>query len=210
LNESEMYSDFMLPKEAINRDTKRISKSCWDFISNCDIIIGHNFSSFDSRYINTEFLMHDLPPLKYGIIDTLTTAKQNMRFDSNKLAFINKKLGIRNKLDNDGFPLWSACSNGDEEALKTMKNYCEGDIYSTEELFYKLRPYVKNFNVALYNQIDTMVCPVCGSDNISPEGNYFTSSGKWVSYRCQDCKCVSRGKENLLSKDKKKSLLVNS
>ena len=210
LNESDIYSDFMVSKEAINRDFERITKSCWEFISKCDILIGHNLSQFDRKYINTSFLIHDLPPLKYTVIDTLLVARQNMRFDSNKLSFINKKLGIRNKLENDGFPLWSSCSDGNVESLKIMQNYCEGDIYSTEELFYKLRPYIKNFNIALYNEIDSKICPVCGSDNLKSEGYYFTPSGKWTSYRCQECKCISRGKENLLSKDKKKNLLINS
>jgi len=210
LNESEIYSDIMTSKEAINRDVSRIAKSCWDFMSQCDVIIGHNMASFDAKHINSAFLECNLPPLKYITVDTLIVAKANFAFSSNKLAFLNKKLGIRDKLSNEGFPMWAKCSRGEEEALATMKGYNEGDIYSTEELFYKIRPYVRNFNVALYNQIDTRVCPVCGGDSLEPEGHYYTSAGKWISYRCQDCKCVSRGKENLLSKDKKKSLLINS
>jgi len=210
LNESEIYSDFMTSQEAIHRNTSRIAKSCWDFLSTCDYVIGHNFQSFDSRYINTEFLMHNLPPLKYGIVDTLSVAKQNMRFDSNKLSFINKKLGIREKLSNDGFPMWSASSDGNSEALKNMEDYCRGDITSTEDLFFKLRPYIRNFNVALYNEIDVFQCPVCGSTNLKEEGFYFSNAGKWISARCLDCKCISRKKQNLLSKEKKKSLLVNS
>jgi len=33
-----------------------------------------------------------------------------------------------------------------------MLEYNEGDISATEELFYKLRPYVRGFNIALYNE----------------------------------------------------------
>jgi len=212
LNEPEMYSDFMTSEESIIRDTERISKSCWNFISKSDYIIGHNFAGFDAKYINTEFLKHNLPPLKYGVVDTLSVAKQNMRFDSNKLSFINKKLGIREKISNEGFPLWSKCSDGDKESLEIMQNYCEGDILATEDLFYRLRPYVKNFNVSLYNNLDNaMQCPVCGSTNLNIEGYYYTgNSGKYESVRCLDCKCISRKKQNLLGKEKKKNLLVNS
>lgn len=210
LNESEMYSDIMTSKEAIQRDDGRIAKSCWEFVSNCDVIIGHNFQSFDAKHFNTAFLKYGLPPLKYTIVDTLLVAKQNFSFSSNKLAFINKKLGIRDKLSNEGFSLWRDCSNGKEDALKEMNEYNIGDIYSTEELFYKIRPYVRNFNVALYNEIDTPICPVCGSDKLHNEGFYYTSSGKWESVRCEDCQCISRRKNNLLGKEKKKSLLINS
>jgi hypothetical protein len=210
LNESEMYFDILTSDEAKNRDTSRITKSIWEFLSKANFVIGHNFSQFDSRYINTEFLKHGLPPLKFTIVDTLTVAKQNFRFSSNKMKYINDQLKIRNKVDNSGFVLWRACSEGNQESLNTMLEYNIGDIGATEELFYKIRPYVRNFNVALYNEIDEEQCPVCGSINLKEEGFYYTSAGKWQSVRCEDCKCVSRKKQNLLTKEKKKSLLINS
>ncbi len=210
LNESKMYSDILTPKEVKNRDTSRIAKSIWEFLSTADVVIGHNYSQFDVKYINTEFLRHNLPPLKYTIVDTLQVAKQNFRFSSNKMKFLNDQLGIRNKIDTSGFELWRLCDQGDEKALKEMLEYNIGDIGATEELFYKVRPYVRNFNVALYNTLETEQCPVCGSVNLKESGYYYTSAGQWESIRCQDCKCVSRRKTNLLTKTKKKALLINS
>ncbi len=210
LNESEIYSDILTSEEAKARDTSRITKSIWKFLSKADFIIGHNFSQYDVKYINTEFLRHDLPPLKFGIVDTLVVAKQNFRFSSNKMKYINDQLKIRNKIDNSGFVLWKACSEGDQESLNIMLEYNIGDIGATEELFYRLRPYIRNFNVALYNDIEAEQCPVCGSTNLVSEGFYMTSAGKWESVRCQNCKCISRKKQNLLTKEKKKSLLINS
>ena len=210
LNEPEMHSDIMTSKEAKERDASRITKSCWEFLSQADIVIGHNMVGFDAKHANTSFLEYGLDPLKYIIVDTLLVARKNFNFVSNKLEYINQKLGIRNKIENDGFPLWKACSNGDSKALKTMLDYNIGDIGSTEELFYKLRPYVRNINVALYNEILTSQCPVCGSTDLKSEGEYYTPAGKWESVRCQDCRAISRKKENLLEKDKKKSLVINS
>lgn len=210
LNESEVYSDILTSGEAKKRDTSRITKSIWEFLSKAQVVIGHNFSQFDVKYINTEFLKHGFPPLKFTILDTLVVAKQNFRFSSNKMKFLNDQLGIRNKEENSGFPLWRGCSDGDKDSLDTMLHYNIGDIGATEELFYKVRPYVRNFNVALYNEIIEKQCPVCGSTELTEEGEYFTSAGKWISYRCSNCKAISRGKENLLNKDKKKSLLINS
>lgn len=210
LNGSEISSDVMTPDEARERDTKRITKSIWDFLHKADVVIGHNYSGFDVKYINTMFLKHGLPPLKYIIVDTLAVAKQNFRFASNKMKYINDQLGIRNKVDNDGFPLWKACSEGNKDALDTMLEYNEGDIGATEELFYRLRPYVRNFNVALYNEVESEQCPVCGSEKLHEEGRYYTPAGMWVSVRCSDCQCLSRRKQNLLTIEKKKRLLVNS
>ena len=210
LNEVKMFSDILTPKEAISRDSKRITKSIWDFLNSCDVVVGHNFDGFDNKIINSAFLLYDLPPLKFTVVDTLKIARQNFRFLSNKLKFINQKLGIKQKVENDGFSLWKECSEGNSIALKTMLDYNIGDIFSTEELFYKIRPYVRNFNVALYNEITDPQCPVCGSKNLKTEGWYYTPAGKWESVRCANCQCISRKKKNQLDKDKKKSLLINS
>ena len=208
LNSHETHSDVMTSKEASIRDSERITKSIWEFLHKADVVIGHNYAGFDVKYINTEFIKHNLPPLKYIVIDTFLIAKQNFRFASNKMKYINDQLGIRNKIDNDGFPLWKGCSDGDEESLKTMLEYNEGDIGATEELFYRIRPYVKNFNVALYNEMETEQCPVCGSERVKHEGWYYTPAGMWESVRCDNCACLSRKKENHLDKEKRKTLLV--
>jgi DNA polymerase III epsilon subunit-like protein len=200
----------MTPKEAKERNSERVVKSCWEFLSKCNVVIGHNFQSFDAKRLNTAFLHYGLAPLKYIVIDTLLIARQNFHFDSNKMKFINDSLGIKGKLDNDGFPLWKACDNGDAQALKNMLEYNEGDIESTEDLFYTFRPYIRNFNVALYNEIEEEQCPVCGGTDLKTEGYYYTSAGKWESVRCNNCKCISRRKTNLLSKEKRKGLLINS
>jgi DNA polymerase III epsilon subunit-like protein len=210
LNGHEIVSDILTPEEAKSRDTKRITKSLWEYLSGCDIVIGHNYSKFDVKHINTEFLKHGLDPLKYLIVDTLAVAKQNFRFDSNKMKFINGVLGIRNKIDNDGFPLWVACDNGDPEALATMLEYNEGDLGATEDLFYKVRSYIRNMNIALYTSRETSMCPICGSTEVSIEGSYHTPAGLWTSYRCEKCRSLTRGKYNHLTASKKKILRINS
>jgi hypothetical protein len=208
LNEDEIYSDILTSKEAPKKNDKRIVETCHEFLSKCDIVIGHNFLAFDGKILSGQFLTYGLEPLRYITVDTLVVAKSNFRFSSNKLKFINDKLGIRNKHDNDGFELWKQCHKGNQESLNKMLAYNLGDIVATEDLFYKIRPYVKNFNVALYNEIDRYQCPVCGSENLNISGYKYLSSGKYESVRCLDCGSLSRTKNNLLSKYKRKSLLV--
>jgi hypothetical protein len=210
LNESEIFSDILTPEEAPLKSDERIVKSCWEFLSKCDYVIGHNWNSFDGRILNTMFLQYGLPPIKYIAIDTYLVAKQSFRFTSSSLKFINQKLGIRDKISNEGILLWAACHRGEKKSLDEMMAYNIGDIMSTEQLFYRVQPYVKNLNVALFNEINEYQCPVCGSTNLKEEGFYWTSAGKWQSLRCSDCGCVSRKKQNLLDKEKKKSLLINS
>lgn len=211
LNGSELFSDVLTPEEAVNRDVSRLAKSCWNFLSTADVVIGHNFSGFDVKYINMAFLQNDLPPLKYIIVDTLQVARQNFRFSSNKMKFINDQLGITNKIEHSGFRLWRECSEGNPEALKIMEEYNRGDIGATEDLFYKVRSYVRNFNMALYNEIEERQCPICGNTElIAEEKPYYTPAGKWEALRCPNCKSLNRGKTNMFTADKKKSLVINS
>lgn len=211
LNDPTMYSDVLTPEEALEKDDERITKSCWDFISQCDVVVGHNLMDFDSKVMSTFFLKYGLPPLKYVMVDTLKIARRHFRFGSNKMAYINRRLGIREKIENEGFPLWRKCREGDADALATMLEYNEGDILATEDLFYKIRPYAhSSFNVALYNEIEEQQCPVCGNTDLKRVGWYVTPAGRWDSLRCTNCTGVFRGKTNHLTKEKRKSLLVNS
>lgn len=210
LNGSKVYSDILTPDEAKARDTRRITQSVWDFLYKADVVIGHNYNAFDRKYINTMFLKNGLPPLKYTVVDTLEVARRNFKFASNKMKYLNEQLGVRTKIENDGFPLWKACSEGEKHALEVMLEYNEGDVGATEDLFYKLRPYVKNLNVALYNEETRQQCPTCGSENLQIDGWYYTPAGKWESIRCMNCGALTRSKWNEFDAEKRKSLLVNS
>jgi hypothetical protein len=211
LNDSKVYSDILTPDEIFKQDEERIVKSCWNFMNKCNIIVGHNLISFDGKLMNTFFLKYGLPPLKYVSVDTLLVAKSNFRFSSNSLSFINRQLGIRDKISNDGFVLWRRCFEGDTKALNEMLDYNIGDISATEELFYRLRPYVKNINIALYNDSLESQCPSCGETRVTITGKtYPTSAGLYEELRCDTCGALSRRKQNLLSLEKRKSLLINS
>ena len=205
LNHSEVYGDVLSPKEAVNRNPKRISLSAYDFISQCQIVIGHNWINFDGKTLNNYFLMY-ANPVRYQVIDTLQVARNNFKFMSNKLSFINEKLGIRNKVDNSGFSLWKGCSEGDKKSLQTMMDYNFGDILATEELYYKLRSFIPNHpNLAKYNEIEDEQCPVCLGTELNVEGVYYTK--QYESLRCSNCGSISRRKSNLFSKNKRKNLL---
>jgi len=210
LDSPKMYSDILTPDEAIHRDTSRITQSVWDFLKQADIVVGHNFHGYDSKIINTNYLEHNLGPLKPIIIDTLLVAKNHFRFSSNKLQFINRKLGMRDKMDTGGFQLWKDCHYGDPVALQKMMSYNIQDIYSTEDLFHKFKPYIRNINIGLYTESDETVCPTCGSASLHDEGSYYTPAGKWTAVRCEVCQSLSRRKANLLTVKKRKGLLVNS
>lgn len=210
LHSSQMYSDVMKPSEAKKYDSKRITISIMKFLNTCDIVIGHNWSNFDGKIVNSELMYYELNPVKYRAIDTYTLLKSHFRETSYKLADINKKYGIRDKISNEGMPLWRKCAEGDEEALATMLNYNEGDILATESLFWKIQPYVNNSipNFGTYQDGVSKACH-CGSSEFTREKmNWFTNQAEYERFRCNNCGAVHRGKKNLLSKEKRASIMV--
>lgn len=209
LNSPDTYSDILTSEEALKRDAKRITLSAWEFLNGVDIVIGHNWNGFDGKVLNTNFLMY-ASPVYYRSIDTYQVAKSNFRFSSNSMEFINNKLGIRNKISNDGFPLWKECDNGNSEALATMLEYNIGDIFATEQLYYKVRPFIKNHPaLSLYSFIDKTRCPTCLSEDLVDQSKFvFTNSSKYLSYKCNNCGAIHRDRASLTEKDERRMLLV--
>jgi len=93
-------------------------------------------------------------------------------------------------------------------ALEEMEIYNIQDVEVLEEVYLKLRPYIKSHpNVAVYMDIDKRVCSACGSDNLTQTDKYqYTNTGKFKVYRCE-CGAESRGRRTDF--DKTKTLLTS-
>lgn len=211
LNSSFVESDAITSEEAKNQDDERITRSLWDYLNGAHILIGHNIKDFDIKVMNTKFLLYGLPPISsFQIIDTLKIAREKFAFASNKLDFINKALGIKQKLENSGMKLWIGCMDGKKESLIEMLEYCKVDTSAVEELYYQFRPYITGHpNLGLFDDKLNSVCANCGSEDIEDNGFYFTSSGKYQSIRCKCCGALSRKRTSVINAEKKKGLLRN-
>jgi len=65
LFEANVQSDVLSPKEAVNKDDKRICESLWPLIDQADILIGHNCVG-----VNTPILKQDLTWVRAGDLKT--------------------------------------------------------------------------------------------------------------------------------------------
>lgn len=209
LFEDKVYSDVLTPAEAQKHDDKRIVESIWKLLDQADITVAHNGDRFDHKRLNTRFLVHGLPPLShYKSIDTLVVAKNVFAFSSNKLDYINDYLGIPKKTETN-FELWKNAYFGDAEALATLKKYNIRDSEILEELFLRLRPFIKNFpNLNLYTNENTQVCRKCSSPDLTWSGYYYTNVSRYKGWRCNNCGAIGRDRYSDLDKDKKKSVVV--
>ena len=205
-----IYSDKLTADEVNRENDKRIVERLWKLLDEADMVIAHNGDKFDIPRINARFVENGLnPPSPYRQIDTKKVAKSVFGFSSNKLEALARKFGIDGKLDTD-FTLWSRCMEGDENALEEMRTYNDHDVEILEDIYLIMRSWIKSHpNVGLYMDTDEPVCPHCGSKNVHEESkSYYTNTGKYDTYRCNDCKAVSRKRKSTLSNIKTKNLLV--
>ncbi|NQU99174.1 MAG: ribonuclease H-like domain-containing protein [Parcubacteria group bacterium] len=203
---SKVEHDRVTRKESLKRDDKRIVKNLWKLMDKADCIIAHNASKFDVPKMNTRFLKYDLPgPAPYQVVDTLVVAKRMFKLTSNKLDYLCRFLGLDVKLDTN-FDLWKDCVHGDNKALAKMDNYCVNDVKILEDVYLRLRPYIKSHpNVALYMDSDVTLCPNCGSKDLTWGYKYTTPANQFYTARCK-CGAFVRNRASIIDKEKKKVL----
>jgi len=100
---------------------------------------------------------------------------------------------------------------GDTKALREMMKYNRQDVVATEELYLKIRPWIKSHpNCALYMESpDSSVCANCGSANLKHNGKYYTPAGRFLAFRCLDCGAICRSRYSDLDRGEREQLLIS-
>jgi len=210
LHDTEMMSDRVTSKEALDRNDERIVRSLWNLLNEADIVIAHYGDKFDIRRMNGRFFLYEMRlPSPYQSIDTCKTAQSRMHLTSYKLDEVGGALGVGRKIKTE-FKLWADCDKGDVSALKEMEKYNRQDVVLLEDVYLKLRPYIKNHpNMGLFIDSDNPCCPVCTSRKIIDDGYYCTSVSKFPAYYCNECFAPLRSRKSIVSKEKRKDLTVS-
>jgi hypothetical protein len=211
LMSGEVRSEILTPREAVKRNDKRIVGGLWNEFNRASIMIGHNIRSFDIPMANTRFISLGLKPYApFRTVDTYIIATKNFRFSYNRMAWICKQLGLREKIENDGFPLWLDCADGKQDALDEMQKYNIGDVQSGQELYLTLRPWDRSHpNIGLfYDDVQNGHCKNCGSTSlVKLDKPDFTPTGVYTAKRCGECGAINRVAKSNTSKAKRESLL---
>jgi len=191
LNSPEVMGERLSGKEALKEDDGRIVKKLWLLFDEADLIIAHNGWSFDIPKVNSRFILNKLnPPSPYRSIDTLKIAQKKFGFTHNKLDYLAKLFGLDRKLKTD-FELWVKCLEGKDESLQYMLDYNKLDVVILEEVYLKLRGWANSHpNMNMWQSESG--CSNCGSLRLTPKGHYYTQTGKYKSFQCQDCGAFSR------------------
>lgn len=153
-------------------------------LSEADAVVTYNGDRFDLPKINGEFVaagLHPVPPIPS--IDLYKTVK-HLGYQSGKLLFVAKHLGIGEKVSTGGFKLWADVMTGDEKAWAKMLRYNKQDVALLERLYTKLRPYIKT-HPRLHARHER--CPACGSSKVQRRGNRRTKAFTIERLNCQEC-----------------------
>ena len=213
LYSDKIMSDRLMPKEVLKENDSRIINSLWGLFDEADIVVAHNGDGFDVPNMNTRFLINGLTPTSsYQSIDTLKIARKQFGFTHNGLDALAKIFDIDGKIETN-FDLWHRCKKGNNDALKEMERYNRQDVNLLELVYLKLRPWIKTHpNIGLFIESDSKKCGNCGADVTEIKGKYYyTSVGKFPTYRCtnKDCGAICRGRKSVYDKEKRNNLIVS-
>ena len=195
-------------------DDSELLEGIWKLLDEADIVVGQNSKRFDEKKLNARFIMNGMkPPSSYRSIDTLEIAKRHFGFTSNKLEYMSDKLCKRyKKLKHGkfaGFELWKECLRGNPAAWDEMEDYNVHDVLALEELYDVMKPWYKAHpNLNLYTNTDDVSC-VCGANDWEHNGYHYTNLSKFDRFRCNGCGATNRGRVNLLTESKRKTVKMN-
>lgn len=180
--------DFPSWKKDVNDDYE-LCKQSYEILKDADAIITHNGKRFDWKFLKTRLLYHELPALpEIRHIDTCAENKRNLFTFNNRLNTIAQMFTKEEKMENGGWSLWCDVMERDPKAQKLMTEYCKQDVMVLEEVFKKLRPFIKNLpNYNIYQPGKTRLCPSCGSTRLKKHGMRTTKVSSYQRYICWDC-----------------------
>ena len=188
LGESKVYSSV---SERIRGD-KIVVRTLHKVLSGADAVVHHYGDFFDIRYFNARALYHKFKPIPPIIqIDTKKIASSKFLFNSNRLDYLGRFLGVGKKIKTDN-DLWLSCLRGDPKAIARMVRYNREDVRLLKRVFAKLRPYVTaKVNHQLFGNPD--VCESCGSHHTQRRGYVRLRKWKYHRHACQSCGHWFRG-----------------
>lgn len=166
-------------------------------LDEADVVIGWNSKRFDTKWVNSEFMVEGMkPPSPYKQIDLMQEVKRNARFISNKLDYISQRLLSDQKIDYSMLNMWRIVNNPNtsEEVRKkewnAMMRYARKDTALLEPLFEELLPWIKMPHPV--NSGDPDSCHNCGG-RLRTNGFAPTLNGKYTRLRCVECGKSHRG-----------------
>lgn len=204
-----MDSDEIMYYDVSEYTEDNLLDKLYDLFEEADFICAHNGKRFDLKKVRARMIARGFKPHSpVRVIDTLLIAKKEFAMTSNKLQYLTNLLCKNNKKSSHakfpGFTLWREFVRGNPEAVQEMRDYNIVDVTSLQELYEILAPWSSTLPVFEVYEDD-----VSDMNDWEESGFSYTNLGKYQQYRNKITGQYRRGKTNLLSKEKRESLLAN-
>ena len=164
--------------------------------ADADEIVMHNGDRFDWPWVMARACHHGLmvPPVK--TVDTLQWARRKFLFNSNKLDYIAKFLGLGGKIKTE-FGLWKEiCLNKCPKSLKLMVDYCKRDVELLERVHAKLSTFLPaKTHIGVLAGGEKWSSPFNGSTKVKKNATRVTAAGT----KHHQMQCLTTGRTYTIS-----------
>lgn len=173
-----------------NQDDKKILERFLKVANEADELIYQNGDQFDLPWFRTRCIFHGFQCMPdYKTCDTLQWARRNFYFNSNKLDYIAKYLGLGEKIHTN-YGLWKQivlhkCT----KSMNLMTAYCAKDVILLEKVWGRLHLFAKpKTHAGVTMGKEKYTCAHCGSEDVSKSKTKITAQGT-VQHQMQCKKC---------------------
>lgn len=182
-----------------NQGDKAMLAEFVEEVHKADEVVGHNGDKFDLPWIRARCAIHGIPMMPaVKTIDTLQWARRKFLFNSNRLDYLGKTLGVGGKIKTE-FALWKRILlENDAAALREMVKYCKRDVEMLQRVYEKLCGYVPHkTHVAALQGMDKWCSPFGVKDptKVRAKMAKVTAAGT----RQQQMQCLTTGRYYTIS-----------
>jgi len=170
------------------QDSESVISKFDKIVAQADYVVGKGSDRFDIKHINTQRLLHDLPPMPQWAEYTDDLEKQlkkYFKFPSHALDAVAKQLGYGGKTPMKMQHWIDIVEKTSRASYRHMLSYCKHDVELTRGIWNRIAKHVKpKFNLTTY--LGENVCNHCGSKNLRKDGVRYKGKSKYQEWHCKD------------------------
>lgn len=176
-----------------NRSDKKLIIEFLKVYNEADMVIGINNNRFDNKFINSRAAKYGLDVnLHVKSLDVQKECKRLFRLPSYSMKYLGRYFEIPvQKMKVHLEDIWEDLIYGtkkeSKKAMKLLIKYNMQDILTTEQLYLRLKKYLKHpIHFGVFKGGAKSTCPICGSSNVELVKTTFTAAG--TVQRIMKCK----------------------
>lgn len=165
-------------------------RKIWKVYDEAEIVVTYNGVGFDNKHLASGWATIGMaPPSPWKDIDLLRVVRSRFGFESKAMQPVSERLGMKGKHGHYDVGMALAAFFGDREARAELRAYNEQDVLNTEDLYDRLRPWIKNHPHVSDLPADgtRITCPNCGSTDLRKNGKQAKQVLVYQRFRCRGC-----------------------